>query len=278
MWESDCSKSPCSPSKLPLGGVRIAPRPACHPECSTYMSVIPSAARPRQQTTEAEGPALEIAASPVPPTSWSAVVRASSPAHPRDLPGAPSLAQFHRGKGGKAGTSTLSSREQLVRVNRRPKPRDPHWKLPLPCTADLLVGCSAGVLARASSRPAPEHFHCLRVPHCAIYDCGCLQPSRAFPGAPHLDFEMWESTNLNPSLFNQAHPRGAPPKLRLGGISHTSTLSSRAPVIARFSGRKTLAPVARLGFRSRSKPPAPAGGVRKSPSRPKHHDQSNDPR
>ncbi len=68
-------------------------------------------------------------------------------------------------------------------------------------------------------------------------------------------------------LFPFRHiSRGAPSKLRLGGIPHTSTLSSRVPVIARFSGRKTLAPVARLGKGSRSKPKAPAGGVRKSPN------------
>ncbi len=76
-----------------------------------------------------------------------------------------------------------------------------------PRTADLLVGCSAGVLARASSRPAPERFHRLWVSHRATYDCGCLQPSRSQPGAPHLDLEMWASTNLNPSLFNEARPR-----------------------------------------------------------------------
>ncbi len=82
-----------------------------------------------------------------------------------------------------------------------------------------------------------------RVPHISILRCGKAQTSTHLFPFRHIS-------------------RGAPPKLRLGGISHTSTLSSRV-VIARFSGRKTLAPVARLGFRSRSKPKAPAGGVRK---------------
>ena len=97
-----------------------------------------------------------------------------------------------------------------------------------------------------------------RVPHLSILRCGKAQtsthlfstrhipgvphPWRSFiaarvgkqepqlchpkPGASHLAFEMWESTNVNPPLFNETHPGGAPSLAQLhrgkGGKAGTS--------------------------------------------------------
>ncbi len=229
---------PGAPSKLRLGGIQHKPQPSLFNQAHTRGAGCPIQA----------------------PLGWEStnLNHLFSTRHISGVPGAPSKLRL----GGKAQTSThLFSTRHIPRV--------PH-------PSSAWVG---------KHKPQPISFQPGTSPGCPIqaplgWESTNLNPSlfnQAHPAGCPIQAPLgWESTNLNPPLFNQAHTPGAPSKLRLGGKAQTSTHlfstrhiprvphpSSAWVGIVRFSGRQTLAPVARLGSRSRSKPTAPAGGVRK---------------